>query len=179
MKKESKKLLIGTAVFVVALVVALFLYNRLSERISPELDFHSSAADFTVVDRDNNEVHFSHRLSEGRPIVLNFWASWCPPCRAGMPDFNRGYQEFGDEVTFMMVNLTDGRRETKESAIEYIEGEGYSFPIYFDTKRLASDAYEVQGIPVTFFINRKGEVVNVVLGQMSESVLQSEIEKIR
>ena len=179
MKKESKKLLIGTAVFIVALAIALFLYNRLSERISPELDFHSSAVDFTVVDRDNSEIQFFRRLAEGRPIVLNFWASWCPPCRAGMPNFNRGYQEFGDEVTFMMVNLTDGRRETKESAIEYIEGEGYSFPIYFDTERSAATAYEVQGIPVTFFIDRNGEVVNVVVGQMSESVLRAEIEKIR
>jgi len=178
MKKESKKLLIGIAAFIVVLVVALILYNWLSGIFSPEQHL-PTAANFTVIDREDNEIHFSDRLTEGRPIVLNFWASWCPPCRAGMPNFNRIYQEFGEEVTFMMVNLTDGRRETKESAMEYIEGEGYSFPIYFDTVRLASNAYGVQGIPVTFFIDRNGDVVSVVTGQMSESVLRAEIEEIQ
>jgi len=178
MKIESKKLLVGTATFIAILAVALLLYNWLSETISPEQHI-PTAADFTVIDREDNEVHFFNRLTEGRPIVLNFWASWCPPCRAGMPNFNIGYQEFGEEITFMMVNLTDGRRETKESAIEYIDGEGYTFPIYFDTERLASMAYYVQGIPVTFFINRDGDVVNVVTGQMSESVLRAEIERIQ
>ena len=178
MKKESKKLLIGTVAFIVVLVIALILYNWLSGIFSPRQHI-PTAAGFTVIDREDNEIHFSDRLTEGRPIVLNFWASWCPPCRAGMPNFDRGYQEFGEEVTFMMVNLTDGRRETKEIAIEYIEGEGYTFPIYFDTEASASSAYGVRGIPVTFFIDRNGDVVNVVTGQMSESVLRAEIEGIR
>ena len=193
MKKESKKVVIGTIIFIVvfavALGVALFVYNRLSESILPEQFFlvrgedgeivPLPAADFTVIDREGEEVHFANQLAQGRPIVLNFWASWCPPCRAGMPDFNRGYQQFGDEVIFMMVNLTDGRRETKEGAIGYIDEEGYSFPIYFDTEASASEAYIVQRIPITFFINREGNVVNVIMGQMSEAVLREEIERIK
>ena len=117
----------------------------------------SIAPDFTVVDGEGNE----HKLSDffGKPIVLNFWASWCGPCKSEMPDFDEVYGEYKEEIHFLMVNLTDGYQETIESAKTFIEEQGYSFPVYYDTNLEAMMAYSAYSIPMTFFINAEGEVV--------------------
>ena len=77
------------------------------------------APDFNVYDKDGNTVHLS--VFFGKPIVLNFWASWCGPCQSEMPDFNEKYAELGDDIHFVMVNMTDGGRETVETASAFIE----------------------------------------------------------
>ena len=77
------------------------------------------APDFTVLDASGNEVHLSDFV--GKPVVLNFWASWCPPCKSEMPDFEAVYQACGNDVQFLMVNLTDGNQETLTSAKAYID----------------------------------------------------------
>ncbi|MBP3544577.1 MAG: TlpA family protein disulfide reductase, partial [Lachnospiraceae bacterium] len=69
------------------------------------------APDFTVIDAEGNEVKLSDM--RGKPVVVNFWASWCGPCKMEMPEFEEVYKELGDEVHFMMVNLTDGWQETQ------------------------------------------------------------------
>lgn len=70
----------------------------------------NTAPDFPVLDADGNIVRLSDMF--GKPVVINFWATWCPPCKRELPDFYRLCREYGDRVVFMMVNLTDGRRDT-------------------------------------------------------------------
>lgn len=70
----------------------------------------NTAPDFPVLDADGNIVRLSDMF--GKPVVINFWATWCPPCKRELPDFDRLCREYGDRVVFMMVNLTDGRRDT-------------------------------------------------------------------
>lgn len=70
----------------------------------------NTAPDFPVLDADGNTVRLSDMF--GKPVVINFWATWCPPCKRELPDFDRLCREYGDRVVFMMVNLTDGRRDT-------------------------------------------------------------------
>ena len=87
----------------------------------------TKALDFTMLNSEGEEVSLYDYV--GKPIVLNFWASWCPPCKAEMPDFEAAYQKYGDDVVFLMVNLTDGRRETVDTAnvdgvIDAIENAG-------------------------------------------------------
>lgn len=136
----------------------------------------SLAPDFTVVDADGNE----HKLSDffGKPIVLNFWASWCGPCKSEMPDFDEVYAEYKEDIHFLMVNLTDGNRETLSSAKEFIEEQGYSFPVYYDTKLEAMMTYYAYSIPMTIFINAEGELVTYAQSAISKKTLLKGIEMI-
>ena len=135
------------------------------------------APDFTVYDQAGNAV----RLSDyrGTPVVLNFWASWCGPCRSEMPDFDAAYQELGEEIQFLMVNLTDGSRETVEGASEFVKEQGYSFPILFDSSYEASTAYQVFSIPTTIFIDAEGYGVAQASGAIDREILQEGIDMIR
>ena len=125
--------------------------------------------DFTVYDRDGNQVKLSDFI--GKPIVLNFFASWCGPCKSEMPDFEAKYREIGDGVQFLMINLTDGYYETVKSATDFIDGAGYTFPVFFDTDSSAATAYNVVSIPTTYFIDANGNIVARATGAISAATL--------
>lgn len=132
-----------------------------------------TAPDFTMLDMEGNEVKLSDFL--GTPIVLNFWASWCPPCKAELPDFDDACKKYEGKVTFLMVNLTDGQRETVEVAKSYIASQGYTFPVYFDTKYEAAYTYGVSSIPQTYFINADGSLEARATGMISAAQLEKGI----
>ena len=133
-----------------------------------------AAPDFTVYDGDGN----AHKLSDfrGKPVILNFWASWCGPCKSEMPDFEEKYQQYKEDIHFLMVNLTDGSQETVESAQGYIDGYGYTFPVYFDTDYSGAIAYGVNAIPATYFIDESGSLVAYGKSAMSGETLQRGID---
>jgi thiol-disulfide isomerase/thioredoxin len=135
-----------------------------------------SASDFAMLDPDGNNVKLSDIIANGKPVVLNFWASWCPPCKSEMPDFEKVYKELGDEIQFMMVNLTDGQRETVEVGEKYIKDEGFTFPVFFDTDREGAIAYGISSIPTTFFIDSSGNIITGAIGAIDESALRRGID---
>ena len=134
------------------------------------------APDFTVYDGEGNPVKLSD--FRGKPVVINFWATWCGYCMKEMPTFEKLAAEFEGEVVFMMINVTDGYQETKEKAMELIEEKGYTFPVYYDTELSATYAYGATSLPATGFINSEGEFVGGWMGMMSEEALYENIEKI-
>lgn len=92
----------------------------------------------------------------GTPVVINFWATWCSPCKAELPAFEAAFQQYGEQVHFMMINMTDGARDTVDGVKDFVAGGEYSFPLYFDTELDAAYAYGVYSIPMTVFINADG-----------------------
>ena len=133
-----------------------------------------AAADFTVLDNEGKEVRLSEHC--GKPVVINFWATWCPPCKQEMPAFDKAYQERGDIVDFMMVNLTDGVRDDVLSVQEFVRESGYKFPVYFDSARQGAAEYGGMYIPTTVFINADGTVLETYSGAMSEDKLNSYLD---
>ena len=134
------------------------------------------APDFTVYDLEGNPVHLLSYL--GKPIVLNFWASWCGPCKMEMPDFQKAYEELDGSVQFLMVNMTDGSRETVETAISFIESQGYTFPVLFDSDMDAAITYNAYSLPTTYFISAEGQVIARASGAISAELLQQGIDMI-
>ena len=193
--KSKKTVLIIVLVFVALMVGASVLYNNLGASLAPSQLATQPAAteatgvpsetqpepqpvpDFAVYDADGNEVHLSDFI--GKPIVLNFWASWCGPCKSEMPDFNEVYQELGEDVQFLMINMTDGSRETVEIASEFVAQQGYTFPVFYDTAQNAAITYGVYSLPTTLFIDAEGYLVAYAPGAIPQESLLQGIDMIR
>ena len=191
--QNKKKLILWVVVLILAIVTAVLSYNYIQNTYNDEStiqntsststntdsesqDNRTKAPDFTVYDKDGNKVSFSSLV--GKPMFLKFWASWCSPCKSEMPDFQKMYEEYGDNINFIFVNLTDGSRETQAIAESFISDSGYTFPVYFDLDMDAAGIYGITSIPTSVFIDADGYIVNGYLGAMSETQMRNYIAEI-
>lgn len=190
--KNKITLLIIIFVFILLIGGSYVLYNYLSPNVSSDkITTHedsqnenetsqqekSLAPDFTVYDKSGKEVSLSDFI--GKPTIVNFWASWCGPCKMEMPDFEEKYQSLGEEINFLMVNMTDGSRETVKTASDFIEKEGFTFPVYYDEKSNASITYSVYSLPTTYFIDADGYAIAQSTGAIDSETLQKGIDMIK
>ena len=188
--KNTVKWIIIAVLLVGLLAGATALYNKYSEEFNMNnqvqqgeipsdveqktetQDNTNSAPDFTVTDYDGNKVNLSD--FKGKPVVLNFWATWCYYCKVEMPDFNEVYKKYPD-VQFLMVNATGTNGETVDSAKAYIEQEKYEFDVFFDVERDACQTYRVSSYPQTLFIDKDGNIVSHRMGMLTKEMLELEI----
>ena len=185
-----KGVIILILLFALIMTAAYVLYNTLGESLlaqpttpptEPSLSDTTTqpskspalkAPDFTVYDKEGNPVKLSDFY--GKPIVLNFWASWCGPCRSEMPAFEASYQQLGEQIHFLMVNAISNR-ESLDSAKAFLEDNGYTFPVLFDIDMDAAIAYQLYSIPATYFLDAEGYLVNHSIGMLSQSRLQKNL----
>jgi peroxiredoxin len=114
----------------------------------------------------------------GKVVVLNLWASWCPPCRAEMPALNAAYQKFRDQG-LVVLGANTMFQDDENSARAAIRDWGLTFPIVFDRDGATSRQYRLQAMPTTFFIGRDGVIRDIVLGgPLSEALIASKIEQL-
>jgi len=139
---------------------------------SPRVGF--AAPDFTLDLLGGGQVTLSEL--RGKAVVLNLWASWCPPCRAEMPTLQRVYEANrvrGLEI--LAVNTTF--QDTEADATEFVRALGLTFPVAMDRTGEVSRSYLLRALPTTFFIDRQGVIRQVVLGgPMSETTVQTAVE---
>jgi len=95
-----------------------------------------------------------------------------------MPEFQSMYETYGDNIHFMMVNVTDGYQETQEKAESFIAEAGYTFPVYFDLELSAAQAYGVNAMPVTYFIDAEGYLIAYGQGALNASTIQQGVDMI-
>lgn len=147
--------------------------SRTEEAVTP-------AADFTLKDQYGN----THTLSEykGKTVFLNFWATWCPPCKAEMPDIQKIYEEYQEKGDDSLVILgiaapNWGQEQSREGITAFLEEMGYTYPVVMDTTGEMFMAYGISSFPTTFMIDKEGNVFGYASGQLSEDMMRSIIRQ--
>ncbi len=133
-----------------------------------------AAADFVLETFDGG----SFRLSDhnGSPVIVNFFASWCTLCGVEVSNLEKVYREYADRGVMLVGVAVE---DTESKAREYVEKYGLTFPTGLDADGTVKEAYGVYGLPMTYFIDRKGRVNYVHAGVVTEALLKHELEKIR
>jgi cytochrome c biogenesis protein CcmG/thiol:disulfide interchange protein DsbE len=141
-------------------------------RASPQEGF--LAPDFTLNTLDGEQVMLS--TLRGKVVVVNLWASWCPPCRAEMPALDKAYQaDRARGLEVLAVNATN--QDTAAAAGAYVRQLGLTFPVLLDPTGAVSQRYLLRALPTTFFIDRHGIIRSIVVGgPMSEALISSKVE---
>lgn len=133
------------------------------------------APDFELVTLDGESV----RLSDfhGKPVILNFWATWCAPCREEMPALEAIWQQYGEgDVVILGVDQGESVALVERFIRERV---GTTFPILMDSDHAIGDSYFVRSLPTTFFIDRNGFIQDIRIGgPLSESFLQEQVKKL-
>ncbi|MFD2170038.1 TlpA family protein disulfide reductase [Tumebacillus lipolyticus] len=132
------------------------------------------APDFTLTDLSGNEVQLS--TLRGKKVFLNFWASWCPPCKAEMPDLVKMSEKYKGKIEFYGVNLTSN--DSVENAQKFVEDYQIGYPTLMDHKGNVSTQYRTFSIPTSFTIDENGVVVHRIEGQLSEKAMEEMFSKL-
>jgi cytochrome c biogenesis protein CcmG, thiol:disulfide interchange protein DsbE len=134
------------------------------------------APDFELNTMQGNSVQLS--ALRGKPVLLSLWASWCPPCKAEMPAFEKVYRQYANQG-FTVVAVNASNQDSLEDAQAFVQANGLTFPILLDTDGRVSQLYELRSLPTTFFIGRDGVIREVVVGgPISVAGLQIRVERL-
>jgi cytochrome c biogenesis protein CcmG/thiol:disulfide interchange protein DsbE len=141
--------------------------------VSPKVGF--KAPDFKLTGMDKKAYSLSGLAGE-KAVVINFWASWCGPCRLETPDLVDLYEKYKDDVVFYGLNLTS--TDKVEEVDAFIKEFNVSYPILLDMTGDVSNAYAIQAVPTTFFIDENGTVIDKIIGAASGKEIERRIQKI-
>ena len=113
-----------------------------------------------------------------KPMLVVEWASWCPDCQKQLPEIQKVYEKYKGNIHFVMLDMLDSKRETKERADQYISEKNYTFPYYYDTDERAADILHVQSIPTIYLVDKNQKVKKVMTDFHDEAALEKQLEEI-
>lgn len=135
-----------------------------------------TAPDFTLSLLEGGEISLSDL--KGKVVLVNFWTSWCPPCRKEMPAIESVYRSYKD-IGLVVVGLNLTAQDSKEEAAAFAQEVGVTFPIALDLDNSVGSVYQVTALPTSFFVDREGMIRSVIVGgPMSEAVIRSKVEEL-
>lgn len=128
----------------------------------------------TLFNLDGSETNFED-VRQGKTVVINYFASWCPPCKQELSYFQKAYDTYKDQISFIFLDSLDGQRETLDALKAFICDFPFTGPVYYDGGIFAY-IFQTTSLPTTVFINADGTLANGYLGSVSESVLIENLE---
>ena len=179
---QDRRRWIGLTITLVALCVFWTFLSRVPVSAttdgapppSPREGF--SAPDFSLELLGGGQVTLSEL--RGKVVLVNLWASWCPPCRAEMPAIERVYRSYKD-LGLVVLGVNTTNQDSESAAASFVQEMGLSFPIPLDRSGAVSASYNLRGLPSSYFIDRQGIIRSVVVGgPMSEALIQSKVEQL-
>ena len=152
---------------VVVLFIVAVIAVSLATNESPAPPSYPAAAGFALPALGQAGEQVSLAKYQGKPVIVNFWASWCPPCQQETPLLASWYRQQHGHVVLLGLDEND----TTASALNFAHAKGVSYPIGFDPKVTAALAYGVYNLPQTFFLNAQHRIVDHVLGAVTKAEL--------
>lgn len=154
--KTKKYFLVVSVLFVMGILVVAFIIKGdrpdMESKESKTTEISANYIDFSLVDKNGEQINLKD--FQGKTIVLNFWASWCPPCIEEMPSIQKFYNDINkDDVKLVLVALD---RDFNKS-IKFMEKKGYNMPYYYPASNIPSQ-FDIRGIPITYVITGSGEI---------------------
>ncbi|QCR34538.1 thiol-disulfide oxidoreductase ResA [Lysinibacillus sp. SGAir0095] len=173
-KKKKRSIVRFSILFVLFAAIVFTVYTSLTKEKVQVLQVGDEAPDFELTDLNGEK----HRLSEyeGQGLFLNFWGTWCEPCKKEFPIIDRQYHEYQKQgVQVLAVNIA----ESDFAVRNYIESKGLTFPVVIDKEKSVMTAYNINPLPTTFLINPNGEIVKIITGEMNETMVKQYMELIK
>lgn len=202
--KKLRGLLFGLAALLVVLLIILIFATKSSEQadglagyesaniddlpddvvdesldVEAGLDVGQMAPDFELKTLDGESVRLSDY--KGQMVMLNFWASWCPPCRVEMPHMETYYQEYKEEdnIEILAVNMTTLERGSQDKVPDFVDKHGLTFPILMDEDGDIKDLYKVMVYPTTYILNEEGMITDRINIPLDVEVIEWLMENSR
>lgn len=202
--RGAKGPLIALVVLVLLLVVGFVAYDALTsaraagnqERVasstgsaasSSNADASTSSAavdaimlsDYDVtVYTETGEPFTLTQLADGKPFVMNFWATWCPYCVEEMPLFKELCTEYEGRINFAIIDCSDGKRETVEQGAAWLADNGYDMPAYYDKDMKAQLTFGAEVLPTTVVVSAQGEILTVSPGMIDGTLMRSALDSL-
>ena len=113
-----------------------------------------------------------------KPMLVVEWASWCPDCQKQLPEIQKVYEKYKDNIHFVMLDMLDFHKETKEQADQYVSEKGYTFPYYYDAGEKVADILHVPSIPGIYLVDKNQKIKKVMTDFHDEAALEKQLEEI-
>lgn len=132
--------------------------------------------EFKMTSQDGKLIAISELYD--KPMLVVEWASWCPHCQKQLPIVQQMYEKYGDQIHFVLLNMNEPGKETKETADQYIKEKGYTFPYYYDEDQSAADLLQVQTIPSMYLVTKQQQVKNVLVNHTTAENFSTELQEL-